>query len=102
MEVNNGGFDQYFFNSTIDVNEAINSLCAIGALKTADIAKKAFSIFGDRVPTDRFVRQGILKTLMTNDAEQLLQKCNDSFYKYEDDLAELQYKFILEHKLHFF
>jgi hypothetical protein len=54
-EVNNGGFNQYFINSSGDfAHETINSLRTIGANHTADILQSAIDQFLDKqVPRDR-------------------------------------------------
>ena len=102
MEVNNGGFSQFFFNSSgMFANELIASFEKIGAIKTAEICKKAISIYGDRVPTDRDEREDILTPddeKKEERIEELLNECDDAFFEYEDDLVELNYQFILNNK----
>lgn len=102
MEVNNGGFPQFFFNSSgMFANELVASFEAIGAKKTSEICKKAISIYGNEVPMDREKRE----ELLTSDDEEedekieaLLNECDDEFFEYEDDLLELNYQFILKNK----
>ena len=102
MEVNNGGFLQFFFNSSgMFANELVASFEAIGAKKTSEICKKAISIYGNEVPMDREKRE----ELLTSDDEEedekieaLLNECDDEFFEYEDDLLELNYQFILKNK----
>ncbi len=103
MEVNNGGFSQYFFNSGGNfANELVESFEKIGALKTADICKKAISIFPDsKVPADWGERQEFLTPDDENEEERIdefLGECDDAFYEYEDDLVELNYQFIMNNK----
>ena len=96
QEVNNGGFSQFFFNSSGDFsNETVDAFTKIGALKTADICKKALSVFGGKVPQDREKRQDALEKA---DCDELLDECDDAFYKYEDNLADLNYAYIMEHR----
>lgn len=54
-EINNGGFNQYFYNSSGDfAHETIASLRTIGANKTADILQQAIDQFpNSAVPKDR-------------------------------------------------
>jgi hypothetical protein len=54
-EINNGGFNQYFCNSSGDnTHETIISLKAIGADKTAEILQRAIDQFPNKtVPKDR-------------------------------------------------
>ena len=102
MEVNNGGFAQFFFNSDGCLgNEIVSSFEKIGAMKTAEICKKAISIYGDKVPTDRDEREEILNPDDEKEEERIeaiLNECDDAFFEYEDDLVELNYQFIINHK----
>ncbi len=102
MEVNNGGFSQFFFNSDgIFANELVESFEKIGAVKTVEICKKAVSIFGDEIPTDRDEIQNILvpdDEKEEEKIEKLLNECDNEFFEYEDDLVELNYQFIINNK----
>ena len=102
MEVNNGGFAQFFFNSSGGfANELVFSFKKIGAMKTAEICKKAISIYGDKVPTDRDERENVLTPDDENEEERIeevLNECDDAFFEYEDDLVELNYQFIINNK----
>lgn len=45
-EINNGGFNQFFFNSSGDfAHQTVQSLLSIGANRTADILQKARTVF---------------------------------------------------------
>lgn len=95
QEVSNGGFSQFFYNSSGDFsNELVDAFKKIGALKTAKICKKALAVFNGNVPTDRDEREELLDNLECDDA---LSECDDEFYEYEDDLEELNYTYIMEH-----
>src|SRR4051812_12008186 len=64
-EVNNGGFNQYFINSSGDyAHEAIKSLQAIGANTTADILQRAIDQFpNQKVPKDRDERNEVVESI---------------------------------------
>ena len=95
QEVNNGGFSQFFYNSSGDFsNELVDAFTKIGALKTAEICKKALAVFNGKVPTDRDEREELLDSL---DCDDVLSECDDEFYEYEDNLEELNYAYIMEH-----
>ncbi len=102
MEVNNGGFSQFFFNSDgCFGNELVASFEKICAMKTAEICKKAISIYGDKVPTDREEREDIITPDDEKEEErieEILNECDDAFFEYEDDLLELSYQFIINNK----
>ncbi len=96
-EVNNGGFNQFFFNSAGDrANDTASALRAIGAHRAASIVDKATSMFPEGPPLDRSTRQGILKVI---DPEvELFDVVNQEFYKYPDDLSALLHKFVIAHR----
>lgn len=101
MEVNNGGFGQFFFNSSGNLaNEVVHAFTEIGAVKTADICRKAFSVYGEEVPKDRDERQDILECL-NEEQEKILERCDDAFFDYEENLNELNYAFVMRNKDNF-
>ena len=92
QEVNNGGFAQFFYNSSGDFsNEIVGAFEKIGATKTASICKRALSVFSGQVPTDRGKREERLDAL---DCDEILENCDDAFYDCEEDLAALAYEYI--------
>jgi Domain of unknown function (DUF4375) len=88
-EVNNGGFDQFFFNSAGDrTMETIYALETIGAVKMASILKRAAGKFpGGSPPRDRYARQDVLLKSFPDAAA--FGELDGEFYKYPDDLATL-------------
>lgn len=102
MEVNNGGFSQFFYNSSGDFsNELVGAFTAIGANKTAAICQKAIDAFGRDIPVDRDARQEMLDELESDELDEVLEKCDDAFFAYEDDLNELNYNFVMKNKEQF-
>jgi hypothetical protein len=62
-EVLNGGFDQYFFNSTgVLAPEAASAFRQIGMPQTAAAVERAMSFFGIEYPRDRDERQEAIDT----------------------------------------
>ena len=99
QEVNNGGFSQYFFNSSGNFsNELEDAFTKIGALKTAEICKKALAVFAGKVPTDWNERQELLEELS---CDNILSELDNAFYDYEEDLDVLNYSFIMKHRKFF-
>jgi hypothetical protein len=88
-EVNNGGLDQFFYNSAGDnTAETIEALEVVGALAMADILKRAAAKFpGGMPPKYRYERQGILLQI-SPDAEAF-EELDGEFYGYPDDLTQL-------------
>lgn len=101
VEINNGGFNQYFFNPSGNYSlETLQALKLINANKTSLIHEKAISIFPNSiVPKNRAVRQELLDEILEDEKKNgILNDADDDFYKYEDDLLELNYSFIIANK----
>ena len=82
------GFDGYLFNSDEDPSAALAALEVIGAAKTAEIVRRAYSRFpGGVPPRDRFVRQTVLERL-NPDGDAFHEDDND-FFAYPEDLQQL-------------
>ena len=101
-EINNGGFNQFFRNSSGDnSHETVLSLKAIGAEKTSDILQKAIDQFPDKkVPKDRDQRMEIV-TQIEGNANEIWDELDQEFYKYEDDLNSLNLEYVKKHKQFF-
>ena len=101
-EVNNGGFDQFYFNSSGDfANETISALREIEAFKTAEIVRKANSEFKKgNVPKNQTERQNE-QEIVREKAIETWNKCDEQFYRYEDDISSLLIKFVRNHKQDF-
>lgn len=101
-EINNGGFNQFYFNSSGGfAHETIISLKAIGASKTAMIVEKANDQFPDKiVPKDRESRQEILSQI-EGKANEIWEELDQKFFAYEDDLNALNMDYIKKNKASF-
>lgn len=102
-EINNGGFNQYFFNSSGDfTHETINSLQTIGANKTADILQQAIDQFPEStVPKERTNRQEVLEQI-EDTANEVWEQLDQAFYKYEDNLNDLNIEYIKQNRSSFY
>lgn len=94
-EVNNGGFDQYYFNDAGDqAFFAADALEEIGARSMAAIVREANQKFGvDGPARDRTRRQEQLKRLTASE-EDLFDPLDRRFYDYPDDIASLLTAFL--------
>ena len=94
-EINNGGFDQYFFNSSGDYAiEALEALKKVGAFKTAKIVEEAYSHFPENpIPKDNEKRQEILVAidLKVSEKWKLLE---DEFYSNDENIGELVLSYV--------
>ena len=99
MEVNNGGFSQFFYNSSGNFsNELVSAFTAIGANATAAICRKAISAFGRNIPVDRDERVEMLDELENDEIDEILEECDSAFLDYEDNLTELNYNFVMKNR----
>jgi hypothetical protein len=99
--VTNGGFIQFFFNSSGQfAHEIFHAYLAIKAEITLDILTKAIHLFPEMpVPKDARIRQQIL---MGKDSNIDLWDALDlEFYKYEDNIIELTLNYVRENISHF-
>ena len=98
-QVNNGGFSQYFYNSSGDFShQTIISLKKINANKTADILQLAIDQFPNSiVPEDREERKRILEAIEEK-AEETWEKLDKIFFEYQDNLYELNIDFIKQNR----
>ena len=94
-EINNGGFNQFYFNSSGDyAHETVEYLRTIRANHTSLIVEKANKEWpSNQVPKEREERQNILEKIEEK-AEQVWSKCDDQFYEYQDDIATLLLDYI--------
>jgi hypothetical protein len=101
-EVNNGGFNQFYYNSSGDyANEVLESLKSIGDEKTVQIIQEANERFPDKnVPKDREERQEILEKI-EDEVNGTWENLDQRFCEYEEDLNALNMAYIKKHKEHF-
>jgi len=101
-EINNGGFNQFFFNSSGDfTHETITALKTIKAFKTADIVSKSISVWPNQnVPKERVRRQAILENIVEK-ADVVWNECDEEFYKYEDNITKLLFDYVKANKSDF-
>ena len=76
-DVNNGGFDQYFFNSRGEYNNSlIKALTAVNAPESAKICAKALDI----------ISRGLLKD---QESDLLNKECDEPYYEKSENLFSL-------------
>jgi hypothetical protein len=101
-EVNNGGFDQFFANSSGDTSlETITALGRIRAHHTADLVRRAIAVFpGGQPSPDRDTRQDQIEVVRPV-AEELWDELDAAFYEYRDDLAQLSREYVSANRSEF-
>jgi hypothetical protein len=95
-EVCNGGFTQFFWNSTgVLAPEAVDGFIAIGQPHVADVVQRAINMLGSPFRRDRAARWSGLDTLRDEDHKQAsatgrpLYKNIDSFKSLEEEFYTL-------------
>ena len=107
-EVHNGGFDQFFFNSSGErYAETIAALSEVGADASLDLLQRAKrALFGDEdVPVDTAKRFRLMRTSSEAHPDyklvnEILDELDSEFYKDPDNLGDVLGKVATEHKLY--
>ena len=97
-EVNNGGFSQYFLNSTDESAAfAAEALETIGAPKTAEICRRALATaFPAGLPrTFESIRSAAAE--FTGDTLAKLESLDQEFFAYPHNLTDLLFAYVSEH-----
>lgn len=98
-EVNNGGFDQWFFNSSGDwALETPQSLIRIGAEATARIVEEAISFFPGGNPSEDLEKRRKQMKEVNDVIEMKWNELDNKFYEHEDDLEKLLAHYMKENK----
>ena len=101
-EVDNGGFEQYLYNSSgMLAGELISALRAVGYDHVEGYAK-ALERLPAELPADDEERERLLDDMLDEEIEKgldlELQDCDMLFYEHEDELDELLYRFINDNR----
>lgn len=101
-EINNGGFDQYFYNTSGDYySESLQAYKTIGAHKTVKIIEEAFKLFPvNPIPKDNEKRQDILENV-DKETSKKWNALEDKFYEYEENIGGLLLEFVKKNKSEF-
>jgi len=97
-EVNNGGFSQYFFNSSNEsASFVVEALEIIGAPNTASICRKAIdAAFPAGLPGSAEA----IRSVVENFSDEVLDKLeplDKEFFAYPHDLTDLLFAYVSKH-----
>jgi hypothetical protein len=95
-EVNNGGYDQFFTNSSLEfASTVVESLQRIGCERTAKLTQKAIRALGVSNPTE----EAIEAVMATEDKlrRAKLRLCDVVYYGKAEPIAERLFAFIKDH-----
>ena len=98
-EVANGGFNQYFWNSTGEFrNEALEGYKLLGAAEHERITAEAIGVYNVNQPKlDEAKATGTLEAFSQSYKDNPLNKLDDRFYNLKEDTSAMRTKFIREH-----
>jgi len=98
-EVNNGGFNQYFYNtSTKFTKEVLIALKALNANEFYKITNQAIELFNKVYEIHKKAnKDGTLEAFLSTYEDSNLDTLDDEFYKYPENLSELRIKYIRTH-----
>jgi hypothetical protein len=93
-EVNNGGFHQFFSNSSGEyVRETIQALVDIGAQETCELLKRAVAIaFPSGYPSDAREYESTLADF--DDVADKLDDLDQEFFRYAEPLTDLMNEYL--------
>lgn len=101
MEVNSGGFQTFFENFWgCFSNEIVSAFQEIGASRVASLCQDALDVIGFDIPEDEDERGDLLES-MEDRIEEPLGALDDKFYEYEENLADLNYRYVMANKEQF-
>jgi hypothetical protein len=93
-EVNNGGYSQFFINSSNEyAGSIVSALRAIGCPKTADMTQQAIAALGIQGELTREAMEAVI--LSENDAvKQRLAACDDRYFANDEPIADRLFDWI--------
>ena len=99
-EVNNGGFTQYFMNSSGDnAMFAPDALREIGAPKMADIVHHAIVMYPNSPPShDQDKRERDFDPIPEDERWGFFGELDDEFMAYPENLCELLFEYVCKHR----
>jgi len=99
QEINNGGFEQYFHNSSGDFAAVTPSaLRAMGASQVASIVEKALELFpNSQPPIDQAQRQEQMAS-WGSEEQDTLENLDKAFLAYPEPLANLERVYVKKYE----
>jgi hypothetical protein len=99
QEVYNGGFMQYFQNSS---GERVPFICKIlrtvEANKVASVLDRAIELAGPNIPWDDELRRCAMLKALSDDSKSKLFHMSDELYEQLDDLNSLLFRYLSKHR----
>lgn len=101
-EVKNGGFSQYFVNSSAETwNEALAGYRAIGAVGRERLLQKALDLFGPKGPALDKRDRDEQRVSWSDEHYQTLDDLSSEYYKSKENVQALMARYAAAHHKHF-
>ena len=102
-EVNNGGFNQFYWNSSGQfAKESEDGLALIGAKEHLELMREANKIHEQEKPVfEKYKKIGTSEAFSKSYGATKLNTLDDKFYKMKESLSELRIKYIRTHPKEF-
>jgi len=96
VEVNNGGFDQFFTNSSGGLTKmAVPAFKLVGAKKYATVMRRAIAAYARTNPKQKIFKvDKTVKGYLKKYKDKSVDKVDDAFYAVKEDLRALRVKYI--------
>jgi len=96
-QVNNGGYSQFFFNTTNQyISVIVPALLRIGCVKVAAITEEAIAALGTPPLSDSQIQHAVCD--YTDAAARTLSDCSNRFFDYPEPIEHMLFAFIKENK----
>ena len=98
-EINNGGFDQFFFNSIgYEVFEIQNALAFFSLTKNKEILDKAVKLLETKIDLKDYKKLSANRELPTEELEDELNKLDSLFYEYPEKIESIINEFLAKNR----
>ncbi|MGP1523636.1 MAG: DMP19 family protein [Treponema sp.] len=98
-EINNGGFDQFYFNSIgYEVFELQKGLEFFGLIKNKMLLDKSLELLKQKIDIKNYYELSSKQELPTEDFEEEFNELNSQFYDYPEKIEEIINEYLNKHR----
>jgi|GEM_PF-1557261 len=98
-EINNGGFDQFYFNSIgYEVFEIQKGLEFFGLIKNKMLLDKSLELLKQKIDIKNYYELSSKQELPTEDFEEEFNELNSQFYDYPEKIEEIINEYLNKHR----
>lgn len=98
-EINNGGFDQFYFNSIgYEVFEIQMALEFFGLVENKKILDKSVELLKQKIDIEKYYELSASRDLPTEDLEDEFSELDNEFYEYPEDIENAINSYLDKHR----